>query len=183
MAVLITGGVVITVRYGTVEPVPFTNRTHFIFVTPSFERKIGETRFASIKKELSSTILPPDDPRSIRVCMITEEIVQALHRCLDGGHCHHSDDDDGEDATTWGYGDITAEAHRDDELALADDESLNRAKEQISKLLYGWEVIVVRNSMINAMCLPGGKIIVFTGLLDKLKEDAEIATVLGHEVV
>ncbi|XP_040247429.1 mitochondrial metalloendopeptidase OMA1-like [Aegilops tauschii subsp. strangulata] len=32
------------------------------------------------------------------------------------------------------------------------------------------------------MCAPGGKIIVYTGLLDKFNTDAEIATVLGHEV-
>ncbi|XP_037449261.1 mitochondrial metalloendopeptidase OMA1-like [Triticum dicoccoides] len=32
------------------------------------------------------------------------------------------------------------------------------------------------------MCAPGGKIIVYTGLLDKFSTDAEIATVLGHEV-
>nr|QJU69490.1 M48_6B_AS1 [Triticum aestivum] len=32
------------------------------------------------------------------------------------------------------------------------------------------------------MCAPGGKIIVYTGLLDKFSTDAEIAAVLGHEV-
>jgi metalloendopeptidase OMA1, mitochondrial len=47
--VLVTDGVVITIRYGTVEAVPFTNRTHFIIVvTPNFERKLGESWFASL---------------------------------------------------------------------------------------------------------------------------------------
>ncbi|KAK3159027.1 hypothetical protein QOZ80_2AG0144760 [Eleusine coracana subsp. coracana] len=191
LVILVTGGTVITVRYGTVEAVPFTNRTHFIVLTPSYERSLGVTRFDSFKTELRSRILPPDDPRSIRVRLIAEEIVQALHRCLDGGHCHGSDSyDDGEDPTaTSGYGDIKADLaikkrdekahHRVGEVALADDESLNCAKEQIGKLLEGWEVIVVKDSMINAICLPGGKIVVFTGLLDKFEEDAEIATVLG----
>lgn len=45
-----------------------------------------------------------------------------------------------------------------------------------------WEVVVVRDNNINAFCLPGGKIVVFTGLLDHFRSDAEIATVLGHEV-
>lgn len=45
-----------------------------------------------------------------------------------------------------------------------------------------WEVIVVEDKGVNAMCLPGGKIIVYTGLLDNCKTDAEVATVLGHEV-
>lgn len=45
-----------------------------------------------------------------------------------------------------------------------------------------WEVIVVRDNMVNAFCLPGGKIVVFTGLLDHFQTDPEIATVIGHEV-
>ncbi|KAI4967199.1 hypothetical protein ZWY2020_029528 [Hordeum vulgare] len=47
---------------------------------------------------------------------------------------------------------------------------------------FKWEVIVVDNKQVNAMCMPGGKIIVYTGLLQKFNTDAEIATVLGHEV-
>jgi hypothetical protein len=45
-----------------------------------------------------------------------------------------------------------------------------------------WEVIVVDEDTINAFCLPGGKIVVFTGLLKQFRSDTEIATVLGHEV-
>ncbi|KAI4983221.1 hypothetical protein ZWY2020_023713 [Hordeum vulgare] len=48
---------------------------------------------------------------------------------------------------------------------------------------FKWEVMVVNNKQVNAMCAPGGKIIVYTGLLDNFSTDAEIAaTVLGHEV-
>jgi hypothetical protein len=45
-----------------------------------------------------------------------------------------------------------------------------------------WEVIVVKNTQVNAMCVPGGKITVYTGFLDYFKTDAEVAAVLGHEV-
>jgi len=46
-----------------------------------------------------------------------------------------------------------------------------------------WEVIVIKTPAINAMCMPGGKIAVFTGLLDALKlTDDELAVVLGHEM-
>lgn len=45
-----------------------------------------------------------------------------------------------------------------------------------------WEVVVVRDSQVNAFCLPGGKIVVCAGLLDRFKEENEIATVIGHEV-
>lgn len=45
-----------------------------------------------------------------------------------------------------------------------------------------WEVIVVDEDIMNAFCLPGGKIVVFTGLLKHFSSDVQIATVLGHEV-
>jgi predicted Zn-dependent protease len=46
-----------------------------------------------------------------------------------------------------------------------------------------WEVIVIKTPAINAMCMPGGKIAVFTGLLDTVKlTDDELAMVLGHEM-
>lgn len=46
-----------------------------------------------------------------------------------------------------------------------------------------WEFIVVDGpDDVNAECLPGGKIVVFTSLLDYFKTDAEIAAIIGHEV-
>lgn len=45
-----------------------------------------------------------------------------------------------------------------------------------------WEVVVFRDPSANAFALPGGKIGVHTGLLEVAKNDAQLATVLGHEV-
>jgi predicted Zn-dependent protease len=46
-----------------------------------------------------------------------------------------------------------------------------------------WEVNVMENEAINAYAMAGGKIMVYTGLLDKLKpSDAELAAVMGHEI-
>ncbi|TKY66820.1 Mitochondrial metalloendopeptidase OMA1 [Spatholobus suberectus] len=45
-----------------------------------------------------------------------------------------------------------------------------------------WEILVVNEPLVNAFCLPGGKIVVFTGLFEHFKSDAEIATIIGHEV-
>lgn len=48
---------------------------------------------------------------------------------------------------------------------------------------FQWEFKVIDDpKTINAFCLPGGKVFVYTGLFKIVKNDAELATVLGHEV-
>jgi predicted Zn-dependent protease len=48
---------------------------------------------------------------------------------------------------------------------------------------YKWEFKVIENDkMINAFCLPGGKVAVYTGLLPVARDDAGLAAVIGHEV-
>src|SRR5215831_10493112 len=45
-----------------------------------------------------------------------------------------------------------------------------------------WRVTLIRSREANAFCLPGGKIVVYTGILPITRNDAGLATVLGHEV-
>jgi predicted Zn-dependent protease len=45
-----------------------------------------------------------------------------------------------------------------------------------------WKVTLLRKNEANAYCLPGGKIVVYTGILPLVGNDAGLATVLGHEV-
>jgi predicted Zn-dependent protease len=48
--------------------------------------------------------------------------------------------------------------------------------------LFEWEFNVIDSDRVNAFCLPGGKVGVFTGLLRFVRSDDELATVLGHEM-
>lgn len=47
---------------------------------------------------------------------------------------------------------------------------------------YQWEYNLVDDPAVNAWCMPGGKIVFYTGILPIAKNDAGIAAVMGHEV-
>ncbi|MDR2021150.1 MAG: M48 family metallopeptidase [Treponema sp.] len=47
---------------------------------------------------------------------------------------------------------------------------------------YQWEYKLVQDDAVNAWCMPGGKIVVYTGILPVTQTEAALAVVLGHEV-
>jgi predicted Zn-dependent protease len=47
---------------------------------------------------------------------------------------------------------------------------------------FDWRVSVIRDDKANAFCLPGGKIVVYTGIIPTAQNEAGLATVLGHEM-
>ena len=90
---------------------------------------------------------------------------------------------------------------KDKEKLIKSGDTLNQIKEigkkmedSISKYFYKqdqkdptsnfqWEYILIDNNKIkNAWCMPGGKIAVYTGLLDITKNKNGLAAVMGHEV-
>ncbi|MCU0470540.1 MAG: M48 family metallopeptidase [Arcicella sp.] len=56
------------------------------------------------------------------------------------------------------------------------------AKEMDFKTTYPIKITVVDEKVVNAFALPGGNIVVFNGLLQKMKNKEEFAALLGHEV-
>ncbi len=58
-----------------------------------------------------------------------------------------------------------------------------RIAKAANKPEYQWEFAVIEeDQMINAFALPGGKVAVFTGILKHTRNEAGLATVMGHEV-
>jgi predicted Zn-dependent protease len=47
---------------------------------------------------------------------------------------------------------------------------------------YDWKVSLIRDGKVNAFCLPGGKIVVYTGIIPVAQNEAALAVVLGHEM-
>lgn len=47
---------------------------------------------------------------------------------------------------------------------------------------YQWEFQLIEDDQVNAWCMPGGKVVVYTGLLPVARDEAGLAVVLGHEI-
>jgi len=47
---------------------------------------------------------------------------------------------------------------------------------------FQWEFNLVANNQVNAFCMPGGKIVVYEGMLPVTQDEASLAIVLGHEI-
>ncbi|KAI3883905.1 hypothetical protein MKX03_017368 [Papaver bracteatum] len=154
---LVIGGVIITV-WG-LERIPCSKRFNLILVSIDLEREIGEEMFNDLMKIYEGKILPETHPESVRVRSIGIEIIEALQRGLRYEKV----------GSGLGYN--------------------NEVQDDVMKFLLiiwkdglHWEILVVNEPRVNAMCIPGGKIVVFTGLFDVFKTDAEIATIIAHEV-
>ena len=92
------------------------------------------------------------------------------------------------------YADILAQAQKQNALDK-DPATVARVKAIASRLIpatgalrpdapgWKWDMHVLSSKEVNAWCMPGGKIAVYTGLIDQLHPtDGELAAVMGHEI-
>jgi predicted Zn-dependent protease len=98
------------------------------------------------------------------------------------------------------YGQVLRESRR--QLLAADDPRVQRVRGIAKRIVraagirplqreinlhlagyrFEWEANVILDRRINAFCLPGGKIAVYTGILPVAENDDQLATVLSHEI-
>lgn len=80
----------------------------------------------------------------------------------------------------------TADANRvvtvGQKIKAAAEKYLNSKGQQGYLNDYKWEYNLVESKEVNAWCMPGGKIVVYSGILPITKDEAGLATVMGHEV-
>ncbi len=93
------------------------------------------------------------------------------------------------------YADMMRKASTQHALATDKNPQLKRLRTISSRIIpysekfnpragqWQWQINLIRSNQLNAFCMPGGKIAVYSGLIDTLKlTDDEIAIVLGHEI-
>lgn len=76
------------------------------------------------------------------------------------------------------------------EVPVSRDSSVNALVQKVGKRIASvaqlpnaqWEFVVFDSKEANAFCLPGGKVGIYTGILQITKDEAGLATVIGHEV-
>jgi predicted Zn-dependent protease len=66
-------------------------------------------------------------------------------------------------------------------LAAAIQKYLN-ANGYANQYNFAWEFNLIQSAEINAWCMPGGKVAVYSGILPITQTDAGLATVMGHEI-
>jgi predicted Zn-dependent protease len=85
---------------------------------------------------------------------------------------------------------VSSSADRDAEMVRRVGQRIANAvtqyyqQQSLSNILegYQWEYNLVSSNEANAWCMPGGKIVVYTGLLPFTQNEAALAVVMGHEV-
>ncbi|GAL71051.1 M48 family metallopeptidase [Jejuia pallidilutea] len=67
-------------------------------------------------------------------------------------------------------------------IAVAAERYLNANGHQGYLKDYKWEYNLVKDETVNAWCMPGGKIVFYTGILPIAQNEAGVAAIMGHEV-
>jgi metalloendopeptidase OMA1, mitochondrial len=62
------------------------------------------------------------------------------------------------------------------------DRVASRIADSSGEKTFKWEWVLIESPEVNAWCMPGGKMAVYTGIMPVLKNEAALAAVLGHEV-
>lgn len=67
-------------------------------------------------------------------------------------------------------------------IATAVESYLKKNGKEAELQNFAWEFSLVKDTSVNAFCMPGGKVVFFEGILPMTKSEAGIAVVMGHEI-
>src|SRR4051794_7805427 len=120
--------------------------------------------------------------RLVRTCT-TISILLCLVGCATGGVVKEPSDAQINAEAAKAYGEVRAKSKisRNPEW----NAMVQRVASRIAKASgenFQWEYVLIESPEVNAWCMPGGKIAVYTGIMPVLKTEGALAAVLGHEV-
>jgi hypothetical protein len=186
-----------TISYVRIERIPYSRRLHFLR-TENFERKRSEAHWQDFLSRNQENLLPLSDPRSLRVQSIASNIISALKSGLrlkhdfkvNGYLCENRHFGD---SMSWDHN------HNHNHYTPVQEGFFKPSQKQDKKFIWkpatghlnkkNWEVYVLDSNKESterfnesAACLLNGRIVISTGLVDSLKSDAELASVIAHEV-
>lgn len=67
-------------------------------------------------------------------------------------------------------------------IAAAVEDYMKKNGQEAQLQNFSWEFNLVKDTTVNAFCMPGGKVVFFEGILPMTKTEAGIAVVMGHEI-
>ena len=127
-------------------------RSQTLGISPQQELELGRIAYSKIMSKYRDRILPGDDPQVKRVRSTAYRIVKAA-------------------------GALTPSPANAEPTPLQREINLH-----VQGYRFEWRVNVIESPQVNAFCLPGGKMAVFTGILRVADNDDQLATVLAHEI-
>lgn len=68
------------------------------------------------------------------------------------------------------------------DISAAVEDYLRKNGQEAQLQNFSWEFSLVKDTSVNAFCMPGGKVVFFEGILPMTKTEAGIAVVMGHEI-
>ncbi|XP_058776518.1 mitochondrial metalloendopeptidase OMA1-like [Vicia villosa] len=149
-------------KFQKYETVPYTKRSRYIFVSNAYDRKRGETQFEEFKQSFQGKAsLPPSHPDTVRATKILNNILDALQ----------TERNKMRSASDYSF------------LQLLWLRLIRRSPPSMSHLDgLNWEILVVNASELTCECYGGGKMAISQVMINHFSTDAEIATLIAHEV-
>ncbi len=185
-SLLLGAAALATISYVRIQKVPYSQRFHLLR-TENFERKRAEDHWEDFLAGNQEDLLPLSDPKSIRVQSIASNLISALKSGLrlehdskvNGYTCKNIDF--GRPITSWA-GHVGFKNHNDNHNAGFFNKRLTWNPSTRHLDGKNWEVYVLNSNKEEAACLLNGRIVIHSTLVDSLKSDAELASVIAHEV-
>lgn len=147
------------------DDVPYTNRRRLLVTSTEFEAKLGREQYDALLEEHRGGILHESHRASVTVKRVGSRIASAAERCK----------------REW-TARANANSSEDDDVRGGGGESSSTPPPPPPPPIPPYTYTVIRSPKANAFVLPGNHVFVLTGLFRYVRDEDDLASVLGHEM-